>query len=133
LDQHFGEISVSDQSNVNTLNSTYSGCIYTNNTELDGTIIFTGSRWFQFKEIEIFEITGNDLLVPSFPNAPPLPSLLAVPAIPFASSINSPIISDFPKIFTELRMKHFHFCGGAVEMVSVQKKFTSDVMVMETL
>jgi hypothetical protein len=53
----FGGIAVSDNCNANTRSATFLGDVYTNDTGLDGNTVFTGSRHFQVKEIEVFEIT----------------------------------------------------------------------------
>jgi hypothetical protein len=52
-----GDIYVYDDSNANTRSSTSLSCTYTSDTGLDGNIVFTGSRNFQAREIEVFEIT----------------------------------------------------------------------------
>jgi hypothetical protein len=56
----FGEslngISVCNHCNTNTSNSASFGYSYTNDTGLDGQTFFTGSVYFQVKEIEVFEI-----------------------------------------------------------------------------
>jgi hypothetical protein len=55
---HFGyDIGVSDNWNTNIESSTCLGSTYTNDTELDRGIFFSGSYHFQVKEIEVFEIT----------------------------------------------------------------------------
>jgi hypothetical protein len=56
---HFVEIDVSDHCNANTLSWSGLGCnnTYTNDTGLNGSIVFTGSNHFQVKEIAVFEIT----------------------------------------------------------------------------
>jgi hypothetical protein len=54
---HFYDIRVYDNCNANTNSNTYLGLTYTNDTGMDGTIVFTGSKHFQGKEIEVFEIT----------------------------------------------------------------------------
>jgi hypothetical protein len=51
------DIRVSPNCNADTKSYTSLGCVYTNDTNLDGTKFFTGSRDFQVKEIEIYEIT----------------------------------------------------------------------------
>jgi hypothetical protein len=51
-------IGVSDDCNRNTKSDSSLGTRYTNDTGLDGTIVFTGSKNFQVKEIEFFEITN---------------------------------------------------------------------------
>jgi hypothetical protein len=51
------DMGVSDNCNANTGSNTYLGRAYTNDTGLDNGIVFTGSRFFQVKEIEAFEIT----------------------------------------------------------------------------
>jgi hypothetical protein len=53
-----GDIWVHDSCNANTFSPTYRfGLIYHNDTGLDRSAFFTGSRKFQVKEIEVFEIT----------------------------------------------------------------------------
>jgi hypothetical protein len=47
----------SEKGNANTIGATFLGNPYTNDTGLDGRTVFTGSRAFQVKEIEVFEIT----------------------------------------------------------------------------
>jgi hypothetical protein len=55
----FGGLFVSDNCNANTKSFTSLGTnAYTNDTGLDEGIVFTGSRNFQVKEIEVFEITA---------------------------------------------------------------------------
>jgi hypothetical protein len=58
---HFGDLHVSDNCNANTFSfsSTWFGVHHTNDTGLDGTTFFTGSQYFQVKEIEVFEITNE--------------------------------------------------------------------------
>jgi hypothetical protein len=51
------DIGVSDDCNANTVSSTSPGSAYNDDTELDGEIVFAGSRNFQVREIEVFEIT----------------------------------------------------------------------------
>jgi hypothetical protein len=51
-----GGIFVSDNCNANT-SCTLLGLHYINDTGLDGKIVFTGSEYFQVKEIEVLEIT----------------------------------------------------------------------------
>jgi hypothetical protein len=51
------DIYVSDNCNTNTRSCTSLGRVYTNDTGLHGEVVFTGSRDFQVKEIEVFEIT----------------------------------------------------------------------------
>jgi hypothetical protein len=55
---HFYDIRVSDKGNANTNSNTSLGNSYTNDTGLDGGIVFTSSHYFQVKEIEVFEITN---------------------------------------------------------------------------
>jgi hypothetical protein len=56
---NFWDIGVSDNCNGNTNSWTFQfGESYTNDTGLNGETFFTGSRNFQVKEIEIFEITN---------------------------------------------------------------------------
>jgi hypothetical protein len=52
-----GDIAVSDNCNTNTDSYARVGHSYTNDTGLDGMTFFTGSRRYQAKEIEVFEIT----------------------------------------------------------------------------
>jgi hypothetical protein len=55
---HFCDIAISANCNANTESYTYYfGWRYTNDTGLNGETFFTGSQWFQVKEIEMFEIT----------------------------------------------------------------------------
>jgi hypothetical protein len=54
----FCGIGVSDNCNANTLSNTDLGFAYTNDTGLNGWIVFTGSFNFQVKEIEVFEIAA---------------------------------------------------------------------------
>jgi hypothetical protein len=54
----FYDITVNDNCNANTNSYTYLGTAYTNDTELNGYTVFTGSSTFQVKEIEVFEITA---------------------------------------------------------------------------
>jgi hypothetical protein len=49
-------ITVRDNCNANTDSWTDLGVAYTNDTGLDGEVVFTGSRNFQVREIEVFEI-----------------------------------------------------------------------------
>jgi hypothetical protein len=52
------DIAVYDGCNANTKSVTSLGNTYTNDTGLDGMTFFTGSHYFQAKEIEVFEITA---------------------------------------------------------------------------
>jgi hypothetical protein len=52
-----GDVYVSDDCNTNNDSFTSLGRSYTNDTGLDDTIVFTGSRNFQVQEIEVFKIT----------------------------------------------------------------------------
>jgi hypothetical protein len=52
-----GDIYVSDHCNANTRSWTRLGYGYTIDTGVDGDTVFTGSFYFQVKEIEVFEIT----------------------------------------------------------------------------
>jgi hypothetical protein len=53
----FCDIGVSDNCNTNSNSYTHRfGEDYTNDFGLDGTTFFTGSQYFQVKEIEVFEI-----------------------------------------------------------------------------
>jgi hypothetical protein len=49
---------VFDNCNASTKSWTSLGTAYTNDTGLDGNIVFTGSALFQVTEIEVFEITA---------------------------------------------------------------------------
>jgi hypothetical protein len=56
---YFHDISVSDKCNENTDSFAYfdnTDDSYNNDTGMDGDTFFTGSRYFQVKEIEVFEI-----------------------------------------------------------------------------
>jgi hypothetical protein len=50
------DIVVKDNCNANTHSFTFIGFSYTNDTGLGETIVFTGSKCFQVKDIEVFEI-----------------------------------------------------------------------------
>jgi hypothetical protein len=52
----YGGLFVSDNCNANTESCTVLDIIYINDTGLDGEIVFTGSPFFQVKEIEVLEI-----------------------------------------------------------------------------
>jgi hypothetical protein len=55
---HFYDIGVSNNCNGNAESYTSDfGNVYTNDTELDDEMVFTGSHQFQVREIEVFEIT----------------------------------------------------------------------------
>jgi hypothetical protein len=54
---YFGDIAVYDDCNTNTNSYTSLGRSYTNDTGLDGLVVFTRSSKFPVKEIEVFEIT----------------------------------------------------------------------------
>jgi hypothetical protein len=53
----FGDMYVLDNCNANTHSFTLLGGAYTNDTGLDGEKVLTGSRDFQVREIEVFQIT----------------------------------------------------------------------------
>jgi hypothetical protein len=53
---HFCDIAVFDNCNANANSDTFLGSSYSNDTEQAGSIVFTGSKHFQVKEIEVFEI-----------------------------------------------------------------------------
>jgi hypothetical protein len=53
----FWDVQVYDECNANPDSYTYLGSSYTNDTRLDNDVVFTGSKDFQVKEIEVFEIT----------------------------------------------------------------------------
>jgi hypothetical protein len=56
---NFYDICLRDNCNTNTGNNTYDfGHSYTNDSGLGGITFFTGSRRFQVREIEVFEITN---------------------------------------------------------------------------
>jgi hypothetical protein len=52
----FNNIGVSNNCNAKSNNVTWLGLCYTNDTGLDAYTVFTGSKAFQVKEIEMFEI-----------------------------------------------------------------------------
>jgi hypothetical protein len=52
------DIAVGDKCNANTRSFTSLGDAYTNDTGLNAYIVFTSSRYFQVKEIEVIEIVG---------------------------------------------------------------------------
>jgi hypothetical protein len=56
---HFFDIGARDNCNCNAIIGSFTalGSHYANDTGLDGEIVFTGSGYFQVKEIEVFEIT----------------------------------------------------------------------------
>jgi hypothetical protein len=58
LGPSFYDLGVVDNCNRNTNNEAELGHSYTNDTGLDGDIVFTESANFQVKEIEVFEITA---------------------------------------------------------------------------
>jgi hypothetical protein len=51
------DIAVLDDCNTNTTSYAHFGYSYTNDTGLDADVVLTGSKGFQVKEIEVFEIT----------------------------------------------------------------------------
>jgi hypothetical protein len=51
------DIAVSDNCNANAYSFTSLGSCYTNDTGLSYDIVFTGSKYFQAREIEVFEVT----------------------------------------------------------------------------
>jgi hypothetical protein len=51
------DIAVLDDCNTNTKSFTHFGTSYTNDTGLSNDEVLTGSKYFQVKEIEVFEIT----------------------------------------------------------------------------
>jgi hypothetical protein len=53
----FNGIAVFDNCNENSKSNIYLGWTYVNDTGLDAKVVFTGSQYFQVKEIEVFEIT----------------------------------------------------------------------------
>jgi hypothetical protein len=58
---HFGsdyDLGVSNFCNLNPNSGSFLGNCYTNDTGLNGNIVFTGNFNFRVKEIEVFEITG---------------------------------------------------------------------------
>jgi hypothetical protein len=55
---NFSDIVVRDKCNANADSWTALGLTYTNDTELGALVFFTGSKNFQVKEIEVFEITN---------------------------------------------------------------------------
>jgi hypothetical protein len=56
------DICVKDNCNAKTESFTALGNAYPNNTGLDRDVVFTGSHYFQVKEIEVFEITDSTSL-----------------------------------------------------------------------
>jgi hypothetical protein len=54
---HLRGFDIHHNCNANTKSGTYIGYTDTNDTGLDGNIVFTGSKWFKVREIEVFEIT----------------------------------------------------------------------------
>jgi hypothetical protein len=91
----FSDITVQGNCNANTDSSTGKfGSTYTNDTGLDEEIFFTGSKNFQVKEIEIFEISGSYTLKVW---------TLAVPS----RQLESRAFWDFPAIFAEFKEKQF--------------------------
>jgi hypothetical protein len=55
----FNDANVYNNCNANSHSFTsWFGSSYTNDTGLDGKIVFTGSKYFQVQEIEVFEITN---------------------------------------------------------------------------
>jgi hypothetical protein len=52
------DMAVKDNCNADTRSFTSLGRSYTNDTGLDGEVVFTGSWNFQVKEIEVFEIAN---------------------------------------------------------------------------
>jgi hypothetical protein len=60
------DIAVSGNCNANTDSYTSLGFAYTNDTGLDGKVVFTGSRNFQVREIEVFEISDETICSLSF-------------------------------------------------------------------
>jgi hypothetical protein len=57
IDLRWNDISVSNNCNTHTCSFAWLGASYNNDTGLDGITFFTGSKTFQVKEIEVFEIT----------------------------------------------------------------------------
>jgi hypothetical protein len=53
----FIDIAVLGECNESDSSFTSLGTVYTNDTGLDNEIVFTGSKYFQVEEIEVFEIT----------------------------------------------------------------------------
>jgi hypothetical protein len=53
---HFWDIAIFDDCNTNTYSYSDLGNCYTNDSELDGEMFFTGTVHFRVKEIEVFEI-----------------------------------------------------------------------------
>jgi hypothetical protein len=100
----FWNIRVSDHCNENSKSDSYLGSSYTNDTGLDGKTFFTGSRQFQVKEIEVFEVVEGGQFASTGPN-----QLLfqAGKESDLRGLIDSRIISEFPEIFTEFRGKYF--------------------------
>jgi hypothetical protein len=94
---HFGEIMITDNCNANTDSSTSSfGTCYTNDTRLDGSIVFTGCSKFKVKEIEVFEIGPGGSEIGTL-------QMLELPT----RKLESRAFWDFPAIFEEFREKEF--------------------------
>jgi hypothetical protein len=91
----FSELSVSDgcDGNNDSRADPFEHC-YLNDTGLKDAEVFTGSRNFQVKEIEVFEITSSDPLIVG----PPLKPL---------RSLDSVIVQEFPALLEEFRGKWF--------------------------
>jgi hypothetical protein len=94
---HFGEIMITDNCNANADSSTSSfGNSYTNDTRLDGSIIFTGCSKFKVKEIEVFEINPGGFEIGTL-------KMLELPP----RKLESRAFWAFPTIFHEFQEKQF--------------------------
>jgi hypothetical protein len=105
---------VSDNSNAAATSSTSLGAIYANDTGLDGQTVFTGSRRFQVKEIEVFEIseTGlvSDLLkrIEGLQNSSEAKvTMLCSRLSTWTGAMDSLIVWAVPEIFAEFSRKRF--------------------------
>jgi hypothetical protein len=54
---HFGDVWFHNNGNANTSSGSHLGSSYTNDTGLDGPIVFMSMNTFQVREIEVFAIT----------------------------------------------------------------------------
>jgi hypothetical protein len=74
---------------------------YENDTGLDSETFFTGSRKFQAKEVEVFEITDAGDRAPRIVEVPPIPQIQG-------PSLDSKILSGFPALFKKFQDKQFN-------------------------
>jgi hypothetical protein len=108
----FDDMTVEDNCNTNTdsLTGTF-GSTYTNDTGLDEEIFFTGSKDFEVKEIEVFEISGFQAVKPGTSRLP-------------SRQLESRAFWDFPAIFEGSKSMNLLFFGGGAAMVLVRVTFT---------